>query len=155
MSKTPESIALKAALAAAKVEQVDIAREFDLEASGVAQWLSGHRPVPPKWAPRLGAMLGVPPERISKKYAEQVEQQRRADELNSDMLSDNDARREITRLQDDVRLLNVALGAMAVAMARHRPKEARDVAGVLLKRLPKQLRAQGVLASMLKTLEEA
>jgi transcriptional regulator with XRE-family HTH domain len=61
----------------------------------------------------------------------------------------------IRRLQNDVRALNYALGAMVAAMTRHRPTEAKAVADLLRRRAPEQYLDYGLLPALLATLDAA
>lgn len=61
----------------------------------------------------------------------------------------------ISRLENDVHVLNLALGALAAAMADHRPTEARDVAKALRRNVPAKFRDQGMLAELIAVLDKA
>lgn len=61
----------------------------------------------------------------------------------------------IRRLQNDVRALNYALGAMVAAMTRLRPNEAQAVAELLRRRAPEQYLDYGLLPALLATLDAA
>jgi hypothetical protein len=61
----------------------------------------------------------------------------------------------IRRLQNDVRALNYALGAMVSAMTRLRPAEAQAVADLLRRRAPEQFLDYGLLPALLATMDAA
>ena len=50
-----------------------IALKTGVSSNQVSQWRRGRRPIPAQYAPNLGALLAVPPERISVAYARLVE----------------------------------------------------------------------------------
>lgn len=159
MEKKPpsrEAMQLAAAFNSSGMTKAALAKHMGVSDGMVSQWVSGHRPVPPDKAPKLGKLLDIAPERISAKYAQVAE----ADvgnvaPLHKSWPSGEDERRPdlvIARLENDVDSLRYALAAMVSVMAIHRPAEGADVAKAIRKHVPAKFVKQGYLAELLKAL---
>jgi DNA-binding transcriptional regulator YdaS (Cro superfamily) len=59
---------LTEAMDAAGIKNVDVAKVASVGSNNVAHWRAGRRPVPADRAMAIAALLGVPPERISKAF---------------------------------------------------------------------------------------
>lgn len=59
---------LTEAMDTAGIKNVDLAKAASVGSNNVAHWRAGRRPVPADRAMAIAALLGVPPERISKAY---------------------------------------------------------------------------------------
>lgn len=146
---TPESAALKAALASrGKAAAKELADLLEMEPSGISQWATARRPVPAKLAPVVAEYLGVDPAVISKAYA--LVPQRSAAQR-----GDVTEPHAISRLQNDVHAINLALAVLLTTMVRHRPAEAQEAAAALRKAAPARYRDIGLLKELLTTLDAA
>jgi len=150
---------LAAAFNSSGLTKAAVAKHMGVSDGMVSQWVSGHRPVPPDKAPRLGKLLDIDPVKISAKYAQISE----ADTgnvvpLHKHRPSGDDERRPdlvIARLENDVDSLRYALAALVTVMAVHRPAEGADVAKAIRKHVPAKFVKQGYLAELLKALGAA
>lgn len=156
-SPTPESRAFKAALDSCGMTQAAYSEALGVSSSLVAQWASGHRPIPAKRAQRAGELAGIDPRAISASYREVSESSggnvvpiRRGQPID-----ERDSSLAIARLENDVHALNLAVGALAAAMVSHRPAEARDVAALIRRKAPAKFRDQGYLGALIAMLEKA
>lgn len=69
----PYTQAFAEAIKTAGMRNDYIALKTGVSSNQVSQWRRGRRPIPAQYAPNLGALLAVPPERISVAYARLVE----------------------------------------------------------------------------------
>ena len=69
----PYTQAFAEAIKTAGMRNDYIALKTGVSSNQVSQWRRGRRPIPAQYAPTLGALLAVPPERISVAYARLVE----------------------------------------------------------------------------------
>ncbi len=145
-----ESLALSAAIANSGMTKAAIALQIGVTAANVSQWATGRRPVPVAHAEQLATLLDVKPESVCAAYAKLVANGS-AISVRADVRPDL----EISRLQNDVHALNIALGALVVTMVKHRPAEARDVAQDLRRTVPKKFQDSGLLRVLLSTLDRA
>jgi DNA-binding transcriptional regulator YdaS (Cro superfamily) len=112
----------------------------------VSQWATARRPVPPELAPGVAEFLGLRPEQVSAAYARIPARGEPAPEALPPA---------VARTPNDVRAINLALGALVVAMTKHRPTEAVDVAAAIRRIAPTEFREHGLLKELLTTLDAA
>lgn len=145
-AKTPESLALRAARKRSGLSQAAVADHLGINASLPSQWETGGRPVPSDKAVAVGQLLGVEPAAISAAYR-RLQQQG----VVSDGRASTGQGKEDTL--DRMLALDMAIGVLVAVMAEHRPAEARDVADAIRKKIPAQLREQGLFRELLSTLD--
>ena len=160
MSKGPskEALALSAAINSLGLKKTAIADQLGVSAGLVSQWASGHRPVPPEKAAKLGEIVSVEPGKLSARYADfqamdagNVVPIRKANE------HDDERRHDlvIARLENDIDSLRYALGAIVAVMAVHRPAEGAAVAKAIRKGVPAKFVKQGYVSELLGVLDKA
>lgn len=156
---TPESRAIKAAIDAAGMKQKDIAPLLGVEPSMVSQWASGARPLPADKAPTFARVVryegdvGSLSAAYRSVYAAQgaggaVQHAERTGDL-------RDLGLIVSRLENDIRALNLAIGVFAAVMVEHRPTEASDVASAIRRLMPPKFRDKGLLGQLLEALDAA
>lgn len=154
---TAESRAIKAAIDAAEMKQKDIAPLVGVESSMVSQWATGARPMPADKAPAFARAIhyegdvGVFSAAYRSVYAAQgaggaVQHAERTGDL-------RDMGLIVSRLENDVRALNRAIGALVSVMVEHRPTEAADVASAIRRLMPPKYRDKGLLGELLEALD--
>jgi transcriptional regulator with XRE-family HTH domain len=158
MAKYPpkEALALSAAMTARGLKKAAIADQLGVTAGAVSQWASGHRPVPPDKASRLGDIVGLDPSELSVKYAEMKVHESNVVPVRN--VSGDDERRHdlvIARLENDVDSLRYALGALVTVMTVHRPAEGAAVAKAIRKHVPAKFVKQGYVSELLAVLDRS
>lgn len=152
--------ALKAALTTPGESKAAIAEQIGVSPSLLYQWETGRRPVASEKAAIASRVLGIKdPATISEGYAETLRSSLGANAL---MLKpadrDNDQAPTdlaISRLQNDVHALSLALGALTSVMVAHRPAEAQAVAATVRRKVPAKWRDQGLIHELLAVLDNA
>jgi transcriptional regulator with XRE-family HTH domain len=155
---TPESRAVKAAIDASGLAQTAIADMIGVSPGMVSQWASGMRPVPSDKAPKFAKAVGQTddPGKFSAAYRGVVAAQGGALPVNVTATS-GDAREfglVISRLENDIHALNLALGLLTGVMKEHRPAEAAAVASLIRRKVPPKYRDKGLLSELLGALEK-
>jgi transcriptional regulator with XRE-family HTH domain len=151
---TPESRVVAAAIARLKsqdppIEGKDIADQLNVDPTLISQFATARRPVPMEKAVPLAEILGERPEDISRKYRETMarfglfdaEQQPQAPKPSD--------------LEDDFDAMSLFLGALVAVMVEHRPAEARALATVVKRQVPKKYRNKGLIRDLLAGLDRS
>jgi transcriptional regulator with XRE-family HTH domain len=155
---TPESRAIKAALDALKGKKTrsEVAAEVGVDPTLISQWSLGRRPVARDRAVALAEAIGEKPERLSVEYRDAAVQfgvingtavQAPEHELDTEL--------HVARLENDVHALNLFLGALVATMVQHRPTEAKDVAALVRRQVPKRFRDKGLLHELVSALDRS
>lgn len=152
--RPPEAVALEAAIKASKMKKAAIAEQMDVHPSFISQWCAGTRPVPADKAVRLGKLLGVDPKQISAAFREVQASVGNVVQLKTEGRDSRPYELVISRLENDVHALNLALGALASVMVVHRPAEAADAASALRRLVPGKFQDKGFVHELIALLEK-
>lgn len=153
---TPESKALADAIAKSGLKHPAIGEAIGVSPAFISHVATGRRPVPAEKAEALAQLLDTKPELISLAYANDVKRYGVAVVGGASVDSGVDSRRPdqaMRRVENDVQSLRYAVGALVGTMVLNRPREAKEVADVLRKKIPKKFRERGFVWELLQTLD--
>ncbi|MDE2255945.1 MAG: hypothetical protein KGL42_16980 [Betaproteobacteria bacterium] len=154
---TAESRAIKAAIDASGMRQKDIAPLLGVEPSMVSQWATGVRPLPADKAPTFARVVNYAGDvgALSVAYREVYAAQGAGGAVHhAERTGDlRDIGLVLSRLENDVRALNLTIGVIVSTMVDHRPAEAAEVASAIHRLIPPKFRDKGLLGQLLEALD--
>lgn len=154
---TKESRAIKAAIDAAGMTKAAIAERIGVTPALVSQWASGLRPMSADKTPIFARVVGADnPRAFSIAYGE-VEMAQGSTLPIRKAEASGDVREyglTISRIENDIDAMRLAIGLLAGAMKVHRPAEAADVAASIRRSAPPKFRDKGLLGELLAILEK-
>lgn len=153
---TNESRAFKAALDASEISKARFADMVGVTPGLVSQWASGRTPIAAVKAPMVADTLNLGnPSEISAAYRD-VELAK-TNVLPMTKPTASEETREmglvIARLENDVHVLNLAVGLLVGVMRHHRQAEADNLAATIRRRVPPRYRNKGLFGELLAALE--